>query len=300
MKECLTSRRRACRALPALLTIAVLGFATTGATAERRPDRATTPPDPTATLAPATSAADPALEAAVDRLRHAVAAAPPSPALGRGFEGLDMVLLARTAEGHVRALSAPPGRAFPLPRGVGGDDAPAAFLARHAAGVRRGEARRALRGPAGEDGGQPARGPAAPGVPGDPGVRRRRARPDRPGWGRVRAGRPGARQRGSARGGLRHHALHREGRRRVGGAFTRARRVIRAGPRRGRAAAHDLRALGDRRGGAEPARLALRVSAANRPGWTSWSSSTRTPGTSRSTSPRSRTRRAAPSTTPTT
>ena len=132
MKECLTSRRRACRTLPALLTIAVLGFATTGATVERRPDRATTPPDPTATLAPATSAADPTVEAAVDRLRHAVAAAPPSPALGRGFEGLDMVLLARTAEGHVRALSAPPGRAFPLPRGVGGDDAPAAFLARHA------------------------------------------------------------------------------------------------------------------------------------------------------------------------
>ena len=132
MRECLTSRRRVCRALPALLTFAFLGFATTGAPAERRPDRTTTPPDPAATVAPAASAADPALEAAVDRLRHAVAAAPPSPALGRGFEGLDMVLLARTAEGHVRALSAPPGRGFPLPRGVSGDDAPAAFLAKHA------------------------------------------------------------------------------------------------------------------------------------------------------------------------
>jgi hypothetical protein len=61
-----------------------------------------------------------------------VAAAPPSPALGRGFEGLDMVLLARTAEGHVRALSAPPGQAFPLPKGVGGDAAAAGFLAKHA------------------------------------------------------------------------------------------------------------------------------------------------------------------------
>jgi hypothetical protein len=130
MNPLLTSRRRAYRALPALLTLAFLG-ATTGAQAERRPARATTPPESTATLAPAPSSADPALEAAVDRLRSASSSIP-SPALGRGFESLDMIALARTAEGHVRALSAPPGRALPLPRGVGGGDAAAAFLRRHA------------------------------------------------------------------------------------------------------------------------------------------------------------------------
>jgi hypothetical protein len=100
----------------------------------RHPSTATMPGAPAGAAALPDQTVDPEIEAAVDRLRQAVTAAPPSPALGRGFESLDMTLLARTPEGYVRTLSAPPGRALPLPRGMRGD-APAgalAFLSRHA------------------------------------------------------------------------------------------------------------------------------------------------------------------------
>jgi hypothetical protein len=144
----MTASRRSPRAfctLSAVLVSVVLvwavpawagpGTAATPTTLVKRPDRVTTPPDASAQAAPvAPDQADPELEAAVGRLQHSIASAPPSPALGRGFEGLDMALVARTAQGHVRALSAPPGAAFPLPRGLtGGAGAEAVgFLARHA------------------------------------------------------------------------------------------------------------------------------------------------------------------------
>jgi Zn-dependent metalloprotease len=122
-----------CRILVSLAAAAALLALSPGdAQAQRREARFSLPAgaapveDPTA---PAT-AVDEEVEQAIGRLTTSIPSSP-SPTLGPGQQSLAAVQTARSSDGYLRSLSAPPGRAFALPRGASAGDpgsAAAAFL----------------------------------------------------------------------------------------------------------------------------------------------------------------------------